>query len=178
MGWLYGLSGSDTQSDLDFLLFRVFKKILLSQERRSMPTARATFLIAALSKAMASTITYPFSLAKTRLQIRSITVNDKGPRTDKPMHERPKNLITVIEEILRLEGATALYRGVQGDVAKGFVSHGVTMLTKDLIQKNIIMLYLIVIKLLRQSKKSPASLIQRVVELSAKSPLHVVRGAG
>ncbi len=53
---------------LTFFLFEAFKRTLLPRSQRQSPSPQATFLLAAISKAIASTITYPFSLAKSRLQ--------------------------------------------------------------------------------------------------------------
>src|SRR6195952_128557 len=53
---------------LTFLFHETLLRALVKREKRDNPGGRMIFLIAALSKAMASTITYPFSLAKTRAQ--------------------------------------------------------------------------------------------------------------
>src|SRR5271155_3171891 len=52
---------------LTFFLFDTFKR-LLPRSRRNNPPLLATFLMAAFSKACASTVTYPFNLAKSRAQ--------------------------------------------------------------------------------------------------------------
>lgn len=62
---------------LTFFLFETLKRLFLPRAKRSDPSPQATFLIAAISKAIASTITYPFSLAKSRAQTSSKSVNEK-----------------------------------------------------------------------------------------------------
>ena len=54
---------------LTFLFHNMLKRTMIPASKRDDPGPRLVFLIAALSKAAASTVMYPFSLAKTRAQI-------------------------------------------------------------------------------------------------------------
>ena len=56
---------------ITFLLHKVSLRTLVLRLRRADPGICLTFLIAATSKLIASSITYPFSLAKTRTQVLS-----------------------------------------------------------------------------------------------------------
>ena len=113
---------------------------------------------------MASTITYPFSLAKSRAQISSSRKNETGassgiklPSSNSASFcaqtEGPRNVFTVVLHIARMEGLRALYDGLSGEVLKGFLSHGITMITKDLVHKGIIRLYYALLKLLKRYPK-------------------------
>ncbi|KZF21686.1 mitochondrial carrier [Xylona heveae TC161] len=62
---------------ITFFLYETFKRTLLPRSQRDKPSARATFLLAAISKAMASCVTYPFSLAKARAQLSSGNADDE-----------------------------------------------------------------------------------------------------
>lgn len=146
---------------LTFFLFEMFKRTLLHRTQRKNPPAQATFLLAAFSKAIASTITYPFSLAKARAQAsRKSDENEKNPATETPSQnitsaaERdkhlPGNVFSAILQIARNEGMAALYKGLDGEVLKGFFSHGITMLVKESIHKLIIQLYYKTLTLLRR----------------------------
>ncbi|KAI0386238.1 mitochondrial carrier domain-containing protein [Hypomontagnella monticulosa] len=53
---------------ITFFLQDFFKKRVVAEDRWENPAPHVTFLLAAVSKAIASTITYPFQTAKTRLQ--------------------------------------------------------------------------------------------------------------
>jgi hypothetical protein len=120
-----------------------------------------TFFIAAVSKAMASTITYPFSLAKTRAQVSSQKPSQPvGPigsstKADDAGHNsttraRQRTVFSIILRIARSEGIWALYQGLGAEVLKGFFSHGITMLMKDQIHSVIINVYYLVLKSLKQ----------------------------
>lgn len=149
---------------LTFTFYEVLKR-LLPKSTRDDPGARVTFLIAALSKAMASSITYPFSLAKARAQASS---EPPIRRTHEQMKEDAKSEYntarqsttaarqvgrkevhraadsTVFSSIMRIaqeEGIAALYVGLGGEVLKGFFSHGITMLVKEQVHGWVIRLY-------------------------------------
>jgi len=155
---------------LTFFLYESFKRSLLPRTQRDDPGASITFLMAAVSKAIASTITYPFSLAKARAQTSS------SPPVDPPSAEKVKSEVesaetsseikrtgkdatavakrsTVFHTILKIykeEGPAALYEGVFGEILKGFFSHGVTMLLKESIHKLIIQTYYAVLKAMKR----------------------------
>ena len=162
---------------ITFFLYETFKRALLPRTKRDDPSASVTFLMAAVSKAVASAITYPFSLAKARAQISSKPPVDKDSATElkteaehtynkddaKKTTQDAKNLAaksTVFNTILhiyRSEGPAALYEGVFGELLKGFFSHGITMLLKEAIHKFIIQAYYVVLKALKKYP-SPAEI--------------------
>ncbi|KAL9021214.1 MAG: hypothetical protein Q9185_001615 [Variospora sp. 1 TL-2023] len=150
---------------LTFLLFETLKRFLLSRHKRSDPPPQATFLIAAISKAFASTITYPFSLAKARAQTSSRSANTKDAEktaksenvqgttdsdSSKNRSGMPNNVFSTILHIATTEGPSALYEGLGGEVSKGFFSHGFTMIVKQYVHRIIIRLYFAIMKLLKR----------------------------
>lgn len=168
MGFWSGYSASlvlTLNPALTFLFYETFKKVLPFHLRQD-PGARLTFLMAASAKAMASSITYPFSLAKARAQAssrpthqyRSASEMKQAARSDfdtarqstsaarqvgrKDMHKVAD--ATVLSTIIRIaneDGIGALYAGLGGEVLKGFFSHGITMLVKEQIHVWVIRLY-------------------------------------
>ena len=153
---------------LTFFFFENLKRIVLPRSKRSDPGSTLTFFIAALSKVLASTITYPFSLAKARTQISSKSVEteshkegsnkkEENPRRNfvnssstRISHVLDRTIFGTILRIARTEGMSSLYEGLQGEVLKGFFSHGITMLLKDAIHGLIIRLYLTILRLLKR----------------------------
>ncbi|KAL8853099.1 MAG: hypothetical protein Q9221_001981 [Calogaya cf. arnoldii] len=150
---------------LTFFLFEFLKRLLVPRNKRSDPPAQTTFLIAAVSKAVASTITYPFSLAKSRAQASSRSGNAKeddetgaaegkkenmGSESEKTKAQMPSNVFGTILSIARAEGLGALYEGLGGDVLKGFFSHGITMIVKQIVHRFIIQLYHATLRLLKR----------------------------
>lgn len=141
---------------LTFFFFETLKRSILPRSQRANPSAQSTFLLAAISKACASSITYPFSLAKSRLQAsgRTAADSDKDPDGDKdgalPRSSPPRNVFTTILSIARTESIPALYEGLSGEVLKGFFSHGITMIVKEAVHKFVIQLYYAILKLLKR----------------------------
>ena len=164
---------------LTFFFFETFKRVFLSRNKRDRPSAQATFLLAAISKAVASTITYPFSLAKTRAQASSISSRDRNedgakradgdeksnesPSERKRPHTSPGNVFTSILAIAATSGPSAVYEGLIGEILKGFFSHGITMIVKEAVHKAIIQLYYAILKLLKKYP-SPAELANAAKE--------------
>jgi hypothetical protein len=168
---------------ITFFLYETLKRILLSRAERDSPGAGITFLMAAISKSIASTITYPFSLAKARAQTSSrppidaetrveaekvvdefehIHDEEEAKKTGKVVKKVVKRS-TVFETVLRIyrtEGLEGLYEGVWGEIAKGFFSHGTTMLIKETVHKLIIQAYFLVLKALNKYP-SPSQVVER-----------------
>jgi hypothetical protein len=155
---------------LTFFLYEFFKRSFLPRAQRDDPGARVTFLMAAISKAIASTITFPFSLAKARAQTSSSPPVDpssaekvkieaseadntdeakKAGQDAKAVAKRSTVFHTILQ-IYKEDGPAALYEGVWGEILKGFFSHGVTMLLKESIHKLIIQTYYLVLKALKK----------------------------
>jgi hypothetical protein len=155
---------------ITFFLYEFIKRSFLPRAQHDDPGARVTFLMAAVSKAIASTITYPFSLAKARVQTSSTRPVDtesaeklkdeaENVHSEKDAEKTTKdakafaNRSTVFDTILKIyrtEGAAALYEGVYGEIIKGFFSHGLTMLIKESIHKLIIQTYYVILKALNK----------------------------
>ena len=149
---------------LTFFFFETLKRILLRQRKRANPSARAIFILAALSKACASSITYPFSLAKSRLQVSNRTAKSpaKGNIAQNLPTKAPSNVFSTLLALAHTDGIPALYEGLSGEVLKGFFSHGITMLVKEVVHKFVIRLYFIMLKML---KRWPAGEVVREAKI-------------
>ncbi|KAJ5727688.1 Mitochondrial substrate/solute carrier [Penicillium malachiteum] len=152
---------------ITFFLNALLKRLLLPRSKRDKPSPAITFLLAALSKSAASSVTYPFSLAKTRLQTMG---GSKGEQTSGTTLKSSSllsalmpRIITTVIAIARAEDISALYSGLQGEVLKGFFSHGFTMLAKDAVYGSIVKSYYMFLILLRRYP-SPEELVERARE--------------
>jgi hypothetical protein len=160
---------------LTFLFHETLLRALVKSENRENPGSRRTFFIAAISKAMASMITYPFSLAKARSQVSSkqpvpsdiekVTGNDTVNTASRKVaaKARQRTIFDVVISIVREEGFFALYSGVEGEVLKGFFTHGLTMLLKERIYSSVVQTYYFILKLL-QKYPSPEELAKSAAQ--------------
>jgi len=144
----------------------------LSSRRDGKPNPALTFLTAATSKALASTVTYPLSMAKARAQA-AAAESPKGTPADavattehddterqrldtdgrvksKQQQRRPANILMALAQIAESEGIASLYSGVSGEVIKGFFSYGLTMLLKERLFAMVIKMYYAVSTMMRQ----------------------------
>ncbi|KAF7595350.1 hypothetical protein BBP40_006343 [Aspergillus hancockii] len=149
---------------ITFFLNEFLKYTFLPQEKRGRSSPATTFLLAALSKSAASSVTYPFSMAKTRAQVTSTPSpetkgNGEKDNSDEGLPLVPPIISNVIS-IARTEGLSALYTGLQAEVLKGFFSHGFTMLAKDAVYSIIVQSYYILLIALRRYP-NPDELIER-----------------
>ncbi|KAI0976420.1 mitochondrial carrier domain-containing protein [Xylaria arbuscula] len=143
-----------------------------------------TFLFAASSKAVSSLVTYPFQIAKTRLQAgvpldpeeeeQPEEINGTDSRTEelikaeeaaetKPKAVRAvqalaqRSIFGTVADIIRTEGIGSLYDGVGAELLKGFFNHGTTMLAKDVVHKFLFKLYIFALGFLAEPRKRQRS---------------------
>ena len=181
MGFWSGYSASlvlTLNPSLTFFLFETFKRLLLPRSRRDSPPAAVTFLLSAVSKACASSVTYPFSLAKARAQAGSkkeekdeheVVEKDTSGRQTQSKAAR-STIFSTLLTIAQTEGPGALYEGLHLEIVKGFFSHGITMLAKQAIHRFVVRLYYVLAVLVSRykGKTNPVSLAERAKNRSVE----------
>lgn len=145
---------------LTFSFESLFKKFL---HAGSDPAPSLIFLAAASAKASASALLYPLSLAKSRAQAAGASSEEvedsapeKGVAPAKPKPAQKPYVLTSLVHIARDEGFEALYSGLVGEVIKGFLAHGITMLAQQRIQPYVIKLWYLLADILRIRKHKSA----------------------
>lgn len=168
---------------MTFFLQQILKRVLVSRENWEEPGSAITFVIAALSKVMATSVTYPFQIAKARVMVSSSAASsgsssdsngkqteEKGEKKDGDVTAATKKAKkaarqTIFSTVLRIaetEGVKALYDGIGGELLKAFFNHGLTMLSKDIIHGLIIQLYFAVVAALKDYKQLKERVGKRV----------------
>ncbi|ROW12456.1 hypothetical protein VMCG_00487 [Cytospora schulzeri] len=162
---------------ITFYLQNVLKKLLVDSGREG-NSSGATFLIAAVSKVIATAVTYPFQIAKAISQV-------SAPESTKPEQARedikePKSIAKVLSRHIhrlagesifatvykmgKTEGIPALYDGLGGELLKAFLNHGTTMLSKDLVHRLVVKLYFFILAFIQRSPAAQALLRRRLGE--------------
>lgn len=100
-----------------------FYQLMGSPQR--VDSKRHVFVRAAIAKALATMVTYPVILAKTRTQARP----------------GQSDLYRDLWKTYKNNGITGLYDGINAQLLKGCVSQGITMTTKESITRSIIYIY-------------------------------------
>lgn len=154
-----------------FVNRRLAKRVLPALEEEDIPVAWVAFLLAASSKAAATALTYPFQAGKTRLQMASkeedggdveAIGSEKKPASDDKsvLHRMWRRFLELVDKsifgillfILKEEGVSSLYTGLQGELLKSFFSHGLTMFAKGLIYRLFVKLWIKAVPRLRQAR--------------------------
>ncbi|PWN51022.1 mitochondrial carrier [Violaceomyces palustris] len=102
-----------------------------------------TFLCSAAGHSVSTTLVFPLILCKTRLQWRS----PSGRRVY-------TSLVDVLGKTIRRGGFSGLYQGLDSQLAKGVLGHGVTMVVKQRVETLFVLVYL----LLRRRSKVEAKI--------------------
>jgi len=88
-----------------------------------------------------------------------------GENSNKPKRIRTvKNLAQqsifgMVAQIVRSEGIGSLYDGIGAELLKGFFSHGITMVTKDVVHKLLFRLYLVALSVLAELRRRRLSML-------------------
>ncbi|KAK5108109.1 hypothetical protein LTR62_008763 [Meristemomyces frigidus] len=188
-------------------------KRLLPTSQRGKQSPSTTFLLAAISKVIATSLTYPVMLAKSRAQASPSNRTSKAEGTEKnaplpaapsieretnrlPASDRTKQTLSLsARKVFRLvfaqqaiflslrkiyleEGLSGLYAGIEGELLKGFLSHGLTMAVKEKVHRSVIQTYYLLLRLLKrwpEEVKAVAGEAKHVVE-AAKGKVGDVEG--
>ncbi|KAK4458422.1 mitochondrial carrier domain-containing protein [Cladorrhinum samala] len=157
---------------LTFFCQQILKRLIIGRRREQNwddPGAKLTFLLAATSKVLATSVTYPFQIAKARMQ-----VGVRGQQDDENKKGGQRGggggdgIFATLERIRRTEGVRALYDGIGGELLKGFFNHGTTMLSKDLVHGLIVRLYFFILGLTARWPQIRARLVARLTEARRK----------
>lgn len=146
---------------ITFLLNRrLAARVIPALEEEDVPVAWVAFLLAAFSKSAATAVTYPFQTAKTRLQMPSTGSDDDEEGDDEKVREEKRGrrkrrgilarlfaafdrtIFGMVLRLIKTEGLRALYDGMEGELLKGFFSHGLTMLTKGFFHRLVVRMWI------------------------------------
>jgi hypothetical protein len=100
---------------LTLYIHTILLRVIVPAKHRTHPPGAVTFLIGALSNALATLPLYPMIMIKALSQ-----TNASG-----------RGVSAAIKDAVGREGTAGLYRGLEGQLVKGFVQQGVMMLIKQ-----------------------------------------------
>lgn len=107
--------------------------ILVPKRHRAHPPGAVTFLLGALSNALATVPLYPLILVKVLDQSGKEKGNDK--------RNEEESMFSTMKKLIRRDGIQGLYVGLEGQLIKGLVSQGVMMLVKQRVEERVIRFY-------------------------------------
>ncbi|GBC02413.1 hypothetical protein RclHR1_04600013 [Rhizophagus clarus] len=126
------------------------------------------FCLGALSKTIATIVTYPYIMAKVRLQWKPpkdgeedddviedgyiINVN-KNNKKQSFKHERYTGAIDVLQKVYKVDGFIGWYKGMQAQITKAVLSQALLLYVKEYTTKYTILLFIFFGKLIAGKKK-------------------------
>ncbi|CAO1629025.1 unnamed protein product [Parajaminaea phylloscopi] len=108
---------------LTFGLTNIFTRLLVPRRSRESPSPAQIFITSALGNATSTTLLYPLIIAKTLLQYRDAN----GKRVY-------QSLADVLLKVAQRKGVQGLYQGLESQLTKGVIAHGVTMMVKSRVE--------------------------------------------
>ncbi|GAA5918636.1 hypothetical protein JCM1841_002287 [Sporobolomyces salmonicolor] len=105
-------------------------KVLMLKEGEKMTPGKA-FIIGALSKTMATVVTYPYIMAKTRLQAGCL---DDVRDADGKKKDRYSGAIDCLRQVYRENGFVGWYQGMQAQITKAVLSQALLFGIKDALE--------------------------------------------
>jgi len=103
------------------------------------------FLVGALSKTLATVVTYPYIMAKVRIQARA-DPEAEGEEPNGPFHHTKTNTIgalTILARVWKREGIIGWYQGMQAQIVKAVLSQALLFMSKDQFEHWALMIMLL-----------------------------------
>ncbi|TFK27770.1 adenine nucleotide transporter [Coprinopsis marcescibilis] len=118
---------------------RVKNIVLLGQGGATKLSPYLSFIIGAISKTLATVVTYPYIMAKVRIQARAADAEDaveqhtELPKPHKYHHDRTRHVgaIDILSRVLRQEGFKGWYQGMQAQITKAVISQALLFMSKE-----------------------------------------------
>ncbi|KAJ2699799.1 hypothetical protein FB645_005200 [Coemansia sp. IMI 203386] len=116
-----------TNPAITYGVFEKAKSAVLRRSGRAQMTAAEAFWVGALAKTLATVVTYPYIMAKVRLQWRP---------SREEVQKRGKDAIytssaDVLTKVLRSEGITGWFRGMQTQIVKAVITQALMLMIKE-----------------------------------------------
>ncbi|KAI9331705.1 mitochondrial carrier domain-containing protein [Obelidium mucronatum] len=130
---------------LTYGLFERVQGIVLRGKSAKSMSPGESFLIGAITKAIATIVTYPYIMAKVRMQWRPVIMNSDidSTLTDEKTREALtyKNATDVLTKVFQSEGILGWYAGLEAQLAKAILCQGILFMTKDWFTSLFLQLY-------------------------------------
>lgn len=117
---------------------RLKSLLLLASSANSKLTPGTSFLLGAFSKTLATIVTYPYIMAKVRIQARSADMDaseSKGLPGGQDGNTKPKAIhvgaLSLLLRVLRKEGFVGWYQGMSAQIIKAVLSQALLFVSKE-----------------------------------------------
>ncbi|KAJ2742684.1 hypothetical protein GGI20_004303 [Coemansia sp. BCRC 34301] len=133
-------------------VFEKIKGVLLKDRQSQVLTAGEAFWAGALAKTLATVVTYPYIMAKVRLQWRP-SQEEREQAGDSVVY---RSSADVLRKVLRTEGLAGWYTGMQTQIIKAVITQALMLMIKESFSMQVVRLFALLGKGSR-AKAMPAS---------------------
>ncbi|KAI8364868.1 mitochondrial carrier domain-containing protein [Choanephora cucurbitarum] len=103
---------------ITYFVFEKIKTIYMRAQKKTALSSLEVFLFSALSKSVATMITYPFIFLRTKM----VSSKDK---------QKEQGMLATLKKVIQENGFLGLYKGMQAQITKGFFNQGIMYMIKD-----------------------------------------------
>ncbi|KAH8117994.1 adenine nucleotide transporter [Phellopilus nigrolimitatus] len=126
---------------------RVKGLLLLAKEKAGGQlklTPWMAFFVGALSKTLATVVTYPYIMAKVRIQAGTQGADGTLPSTvsDSSKKAKQDGAVTLLTRVLKEQGLLGWYQGMGAQITKAVLSQALLFMSKDLFEQYALMIML------------------------------------
>ncbi|KAI9025862.1 mitochondrial carrier domain-containing protein [Phycomyces nitens] len=132
---------------ITYFVFEKVKSLYLRNSKNSLSSFQI-FLLSAISKSIATAITYPFIFVRTKM-----VADVKG----KNNVENQKSIMAIFKDTFEKEGASGIYKGIRAQIIKGFFNQGIMYMIKDYVATYLTLVFYASLKL--KFRRQQASLL-------------------
>ncbi|KAJ7592900.1 mitochondrial carrier domain-containing protein [Mycena floridula] len=118
-------------------MFERLKNVVLLASKTTKMTPGMTFLVGAFSKTLATVVTYPYIMAKVRIQARSTDAEVSEGEQVLPgnlAHHKSKKhpgALEILAKVWKKEGFVGWYQGMEAQITKAVISQALLFLSKE-----------------------------------------------
>ncbi|KAF9042004.1 adenine nucleotide transporter [Hymenopellis radicata] len=124
-------------------MFERVKNIVILAKGTDKLSPGLSFLVGALSKTLATVVTYPYIMAKVRIQARSADVEDAEVQRHELPHKHEfhhkqythPGALDILLRVWKREGFVGWYQGMQAQIIKAVLSQALLFMSKDQFEK-------------------------------------------
>ncbi|KAJ2308317.1 hypothetical protein IWW55_000511 [Coemansia sp. RSA 2706] len=135
-----------TNPAITYGVFEKVKSVLLKDRKNQYLSSAEAFWVGALAKTLATVITYPYIMAKVRLQWRPSKEELAAGGQDIVY----KSSADVLQKTLRREGVAGWYKGMQTQIIKAVITQALMLMIKESFMLQVVRLF----ALLRHNRRA------------------------
>ncbi|ORZ38008.1 mitochondrial carrier domain-containing protein [Catenaria anguillulae PL171] len=123
---------------ITFGMFERLKTLVVGKQAGRPLSSGEVFVIGAMAKTLATVVTYPYIMAKVRLQWKPPKEHAHNPEL------QFKSAMDVLRKVLKAEGLVGWYKGMQPQILKAVLSQALLFVLKDKIDKYTLVAFMLV----------------------------------